>query len=145
MSTLKDSDREVDRELGGFRNFTAAALAINAAAAATFKTTSAYVYTNDGVFRAKTALAAQAFTAGHATVQIGSVAYFVVGLDWAGAVSTTQGIGAIPDVPNGITPVGIIKVAANTAAFVPGTSALDLAGTVATYFDIAVLPAATTL
>jgi len=51
----------------------------------------------------------------------------------------------LPDVPHGITPVGIIKITANSANFVPGTSALDLAGTVPAYFDISVLPGATNL
>ena len=145
MSTLKDSTSEVERELIGCANFTPAALAINAAAAPTFKTTSAYVYTVDGIFKGKAALAAQAFTAGHVAQAIGQTGYYVVGLDAAGAVSTTQGIGSIPDVPNGITPVGIIKVVATSAVFTPGTSALDLAGTTATYYDITVSPSTATL
>lgn len=140
MSQLKDSVSEVERELIGFANFTAATLAINAAAALTFKTTSAYSFIVDGIFKTKTALAAQAFTAGHAAQAIGQTGYYVVGLDAALAVTTYQGIGFLPDVPNGVTPVGIIKIVSVSAAFTPGVSALDLAGTTATYFDISCLP-----
>lgn len=140
MAKLSDTNYEGDRELIGTRNQTAAVLAINAASAATFKTTSAYVYLVDGVFKAKTALAAQAFSTGHAAHAIGVTGYYVVGLDAAGAVTTTQGLGALPDVANGVCPVGIIKVVANSVAFVPGTTALDNAGLTVTYTDIAVLP-----
>lgn len=162
MTTLRDSLNEVERELNGFRNTTAAVLAINIAAAATFKTTSAYVYLCDGIFKAKTALAAQAFSAGHTVQPIGLTCYFTVGLDAAGNVTTYQGqaasgaaiaaalatglaattvLGLIADVPNGITPVGLIKVVTTSATFTPGTTALDAAGITVTFFDVAVLPA----
>lgn len=161
MTTLRDSYTEIERELHGYRNMTAAVLAINAASAATFKTTSAYVYLVDGVFKAKTALAAQAFTAGHAVQPIGQTVYYTVGLDAAGAVTTYQGaaasanavnaalingqasstvLGTIADVPGGVTPVGMIKVVTTSAAFTPGTTALDAAGITTTFFDVAVLP-----
>lgn len=143
MSKLNDTFTEAERELLGYCNYTAAVLAINAASAATFKTTSAYSYIVDGVFKTKAALSAQAFSAGHATVPVGSVGYFVVGLDAAGAVTTAQGIGSIPDVANGVTAVGLIRVIATSVPFVPGTSALDLAGTTTAFFDLSVLPANT--
>lgn len=161
MATLKDSINEASRELHGYRNTSAATLAINAASAATFKTTGAYAYLVDGVYKAKAALAAQAFSAGHAVQPIGQTIYYVVGLDSAGTVTTYQGAaasanamaaavqlgqsaasvpGSIPDVPNGVTPVGLIKVVTTSAAFTPGTTALDAAGITVTFYDIAVLP-----
>jgi hypothetical protein len=162
MATLKDSFSGNNRKLEGFRNMTAAALAINAGGAATFKTTSAYAYLSDGIFKAKTALAAQAFSAGHAVQAAGTTLYYTVGLDSAGAVTTYQGTAPsnpqiaealannlaastvpsnIADVPTGITAVGLIKVVTSSAAtFTPGTTALDAAGVTSTFYDVAVLP-----
>lgn len=161
MTTLRDSFTEVERELNGYRNMTAATLAINAASAATFKTTSAYAYLSDGVFKAKAILSAVPFSTGHAVQPIGLTMYYTVGLDAAGAVTTYQGaaasanainaalilgnaatsvLGSIADVPTGITPVGLIKVVTTSAAFTPGTTALDAAGITVTFFDVAVLP-----
>lgn len=162
MATLKDSFTENDRELHGYRNTSAAVLAINGAGAATFKTTNAYAYLCDGIYKAKTALAAQAFSAGHAVQAAGTTMYYAVGLDASGNVSTYQGtapnanaiaaaiqngsgsasvVGSIPDVPNGVTPVGLIKVVTNSATtFTAGTTALDAAGVTVTFYDIALLP-----
>ena len=47
----------------------------------------------------------------------------------------------IPDLPDGCAPVGVIKVAATGADFVPGTTALDAAGITATYFNLSSIPA----
>lgn len=81
-----------------------ATLAINAASAATFKTTGTTTYTVDGVLYTKAALSAQAFSA-DATVQarvsgqsgfyvqpVSSTVYYVVVLDAAGTVKVIQGI-----------------------------------------------------
>jgi hypothetical protein len=162
MATLKDTFSGNTRKLEGYRNMTAAALAINAASAATFKTTSAYAYLVDGIFKSKTALAAQAFTAGHAVQPVSTTLYYTVGLDSAGAVTTYQGtapsanqiaaaiqsglaassvLSNIADVPDGITAVGLIKVVTSSAVtFTPGTTAFDAAGITTTFYDIAVLP-----
>jgi hypothetical protein len=140
MATLKDFTTEALRELCGFACLTACTLAINAASAATFKTTGTTTYTNDGKFKTKTALAAQAFTAGHAGLAIGQTGYYVVGLDGSGGVKTFEGIDRLPDVDSGYTAIGIIKVVAGSAAFVPGTTALDAAGLTVTYTDVMVLP-----
>ena len=51
----------------------------------------------------------------------------------------------IPDLPDGCAPVGVIKVVATGADFVPGTTALDAAGITATYFNLSSIPAAATL
>lgn len=73
-------------------------LAINAASAATFKTTGTTTYVIDGKALQKAALSAQAFTAGHkaqAPVTIngttyGTSALYLVQLDAAGNVTTRQ-------------------------------------------------------
>src|SRR5213592_4569153 len=91
MTALSNLDSKTSRTAHGYRNMSAAALAINAASAATFKTTSAYAYLSDGIFKAKTALAAQAFSAGHAVQAAGTTLYYTVGLDAAGTVTTYQG------------------------------------------------------
>lgn len=140
MATLKDSFSEAVRELVGYVCLSACTLAINAASAATFKTTGTTVYTNDGKFKSKAALAAQAFTAGHTGLAIGQTGYYVVALDGSGNVATVEGIGYLPDVANGYTAIGIIKVVSTSAAFVPGTTALDAAGLTVTYTDVSVLP-----
>lgn len=144
MAKLSDVFNESVRELVGNFCMTACTLAINAASAATFKTTGTTVYTVDGRFRTKAALAAQAFapvSGFHTGLAIGQTGYYVVALDTAGTVKTFEGIGALPDVDNGYTPIGIIKVVAGSVAFVPGTTALDAAGLTVTYTDVAVLPA----
>lgn len=146
-------------------------LAINAGGAATVKTLTALQYINNGVIKYKAALAAQTIapTVGSAyaipfgvnpATGLNYTAYFVFGLDSTGAVvvvqgsykgqplfvgqmgATAVGTGDIPDLPVGVTPFGILKVANGTAAtpFVPGVTALDLPLVTATYFDVAVLP-----
>lgn len=146
-------------------------LAINAASAATLKTNAALQYVNNGVIKYKAALAAQSIvpTVGLAYVQpINTTAYFTLGLTAAGAVVVVQGSyagqtlnldpskglgnaqagtswtgdGSIPDLPAGVTPIGVLKIVTNgVATFTPGTTALDAAGVTASYFDVAVLPA----
>ncbi len=145
MSKLNDFGTEAAREIAGYCTLTAGGLAINATSAATFKTVNTVTYLNNGVFKSKSAFTAQAFTAGHATQAIGETGYYVVGLSAAGAVSTYQGIGVIPDVPDGITPIGIIKVVADTAVFKPNTTALDATTCTFTFYDVSVLPATQTL
>lgn len=92
--------------------------------------------------------------------------YFTIGLDAAGAVVVVQGSyagqklsldptkglgssqagsswvgdGSIPDVPDGVTPIGVLKVVNATNAFTPGTTLLDAAGVTVSYFDVAILP-----
>jgi len=145
MAALSDLFRDKERKLIGNMALNSGALAINAAEAATFKTVNTVTYLSNGVFKSKGAFSANAFTAGHATQAIGETGYYVVGLSAAGAVSTYQGIGAIPDVPDGITPIGIIKVVADTAVFNPDTTALDASTCTFTFYDVSVLPATQTL
>ena len=187
MSRLDDLNHAAIRALGN-RSLNSAALAINAASAATFKTTATLNYTIDGVFYSKAAFTAQAFPATTYTVKQGYSTFFLVYLDAAGAVGVAQGVpfapetdpadgltksrayrvlpsnlpgGAstiekggylrshnsplIPDLPDGCAPVGVIKVVATGADFVPGTTALDAAGITAAYFNLSSIPAAATL
>jgi hypothetical protein len=70
--------------------------------------------------------------------------YRVLPSNLPGGASTIEKTGAlvannskfIPDIPAGQVPIGIIKVVATGADFVPGTTALDAAGITATYFNI---------
>lgn len=149
MATLKELNLESLRELIGFACLTKATLAINDAAAATFKSTGTITYLSDGLFKTKSALSAQAFSTGHAAQAVGETGYYVVSLNAGGTVSTTQhvfntssGVAKLPDVPDGNTPIGIIKVVAASAVFTPGTTALDAAGVTVTYHDCSILPAA---
>lgn len=84
----------------------------------------------------------------------GTTAYYVIGVTAAGTWKVVQGtydgqvIGAvtgyptagksvIPDVPNGFTPVTVMKVVSGGSSFTPGTTALT---GVATFRDVGVLP-----
>lgn len=151
----------------------AAVLAINAASAATVKTTGAIVYTIDGIARTKAALAAQSIAVTHdfqgKPVATGFPAYaqpagtrviYVLSANAAGTVAVSQGThlgqtlpkkadlsviltgtGGVPDEPAGYTAFGAIVVNLSAAAtFTPGTTALDAANVVATYYDISILP-----
>lgn len=101
-------------------------------------------------------------------VPVNKTVYLTLALNAAGAVSVVQGTfagqvaqgdptigvgpaynngisfvgsGAVPDVPSGYTAIGVIKLVNGAATFVPGTTALDAGTVVASYFDVAVLPA----
>lgn len=145
-------------------------LQINAAGAATVKTATAINFINNGVALYKAALAAQSIApnVGNAYVQPASTTvYYTLGLDASGNVIVVQGnyagqmlnqdptkglgqtqmgtswvgTGDIPDVPDGVTAIGVIKVVTNGATtFTPGTTALDAAGLTVTFFDVANLP-----
>lgn len=173
MSKLSDTTSQVAKDLQGFQTFSKSILAINAASAATVKTTSAITYSNNGVMLTKAALAAQSivpthFLNGKMPVTAGQIqpinttSYLTLSLDGAGVVSVSQGSwlgqnlsqlnlgtsavgdGQIPDVPANFTPFGVIKIVTNGAAtFQPGVTALDAAGVTATYYDVNCLPSGT--
>lgn len=104
MSALNAvSEADIQRALAN-RNFTKGILAINAASAATIKSTNAYTYCVDGVIAPiKAALSAQSIAVTHnmlglpvaiaaAYVQpISTTVYYVVALDVAGNVAVIQG------------------------------------------------------
>lgn len=104
--TAQAFDNAGQRELIGTANFTKGGLAINAASAATVKTTATVTYSIGGVLYSKAALSAQSIAVTHganglpvaaangnpAYVQpINSTVIYLVGLDAAGNVSLTQG------------------------------------------------------
>ena len=165
MAKLSDLLTRMQIELLGFSNQSKAVLAINAALAATVKTTNAFAYTNNGIQLTKAALAAQSIVPTHtgngkfvggAYVQpVSTTVYYTLGLDALGAVTVVQGSfvgqlglpgaagtsaagdGTLPESPVGSTPVGVIKVVTNGATtFTPGTTALDAAGLTVSYFDV---------
>lgn len=98
----------------------------------------------------------------------GTTVYYTLGLDKTGAVcvvqgsyagqkwgtdptlglgngsnmgTSYQGTGDLPDVPDGFTAFGIMKVTTSGAAtFTPGTTALDAANVAVSYFDVCLLP-----
>lgn len=138
---------------GGSFCLTYATLAINAASAATFKTTGTTTYCIDGILYTKAALSAQAFTAGHTALAASQQCTFGVWVDSAGTISTTQGrIVSSVDVTNKLTAVpwpdyvanraliGVIEVKTGATTFTPGTTALDAANVTATYFNTFSLP-----
>lgn len=95
------------------------------------------------------------------TVPAGSIAYIVLALDGASTPNAvafqggydgqdlafrgggvSKGKSVIPDIPAGFVPFAVIKLA-YASAFVPGTTALDVAGV--SFTDVGVLPVGTTL
>ena len=96
MSRLDELNHAAIRDLGTC-SLNSGALAINAAGAATFKTTATINYKIDGVFYSKAAFAAQAFPATTYTVKQGYSTFFLVYLDSAGAVGVAQGVPFAPE------------------------------------------------
>lgn len=96
MSRVSDVTNQAIKNLLAFYNVTKATLAINAAGAATIKSTGAINYVNNGIFLQKAALAAQAITpnvpGGLKYIQpANTTVYYTVGLDGAGNVYVAQG------------------------------------------------------
>lgn len=156
------------RTLLGNRTLTRPVTAINAGGAATIATSNAIVFSNDGIILNKAALSAQALTVdatqqekvtGYTTFQVqpaGKTAYYVFVLDASGNVRCIQGswdgltipalkapagAGLIPDIGTSFTPFAVLKVVTGSAAFTPGTTALDAANITFTFRDVSVLPA----
>lgn len=183
MSKLSDINNGPIKNMIGYQNNVRGVLAINAASAATIKTTAALDYINNGIFKNKAALSAQSLVpAGYMfnwqgnavsafyAQPVSTTVYYVVALDSSGNVNVVQGNysgqklstdptvgvgqsvagatwvgnGAVPDLPSGLTPIGMLKVATNgSTTFTPGTTLLDAAGVTVTYSDLAVLPEGT--
>ncbi len=171
MSNLSDITSAPIRDMLGNRSTAKAILAINAASAATVKTTGALAYTVDGIQYAKAILSAQsiavthdangASAAGGYVQPAGTTAYLTLGVNAAGTISVSQGSyvgqdvslgqagttalgnGRVPPAPSGYTPFGVMKVVLGATTFTPGTTLLDAANVTVSYFDIAVLPAGT--
>lgn len=129
------------------RVFSVPVFAINAASAATIKTTNAIVYSIGNVMKTKAALSAQALGA-LGTIPAGYAARLVVFLDAAGTVSVLKSPNElvanklrciVPNYdPSVLVPVGSVLIANGSGSgFVIGTTALDAASITTTYADLA--------
>ena len=132
---------------GGYVSYSSGALAISATAEK-FKTTATVTFTNNGVFKSKTATDNLVFSTGHTSLAAGQACLFGVFLEADGDVVTTQGPIVtngdpcpVPSYPSASTLIGLIKVAtANAAVFVPNTTALDATDVTDTYINCSVMP-----
>lgn len=134
----------IEQANSGFLSLTAAGLAAGTNTG-TFKTTNTLTFTNNGVFKSKSATDNLTFSTSTA-LAANQACLFAVWINASGTVTTTQGpIQASGDpcpVPAQATAnttlVGLLKVV-TTAAFTPGTTALGTGNTV-TYFDCMDMP-----
>jgi len=131
----------------GFASYTSAGLAIGTNSG-TFKTTNTLTYTNNGVFKSKSATDNLAFSSGHTALGNNQACLFGVWIDTSGNVTTSQGpiVAAgdpcpVPSAPAAnLSFVGYIKVSTGAAqTFTPGTSVLGT-GNTATYANCARVP-----
>lgn len=135
----------IEQANSGYLSLTSAALA-GGTTTGTFKTTATLTFTNNGVFKSKSATDNLAFSSGHTALAANQACLFAVWIDASGNVTTTQGpIQASGDpcpVPTqsaaSVTLVGLIKVV-TTAVFTPGTTALGT-GNTATYLNCMDMP-----
>ncbi len=146
MPYISDVNDQASRYLLANRVFSRPVLAINAAGAATVKTTNAIDYCVNGVIAQKAALSAQAITVTHdprgtstgyvvpANGGVPLTVYYTIGLNAAGTVCIVQsdfagrdlslfyagtsakGSGMIADTPDGYTPIGVVKIVTNGTA-----------------------------
>lgn len=131
----------------GFSSLTAAGLA-EGTNAATFKTVNTLTYTNDGVFKSKSATDNLTFSAGATVVPQNSACLFGVWINASGTVSTSQGpiVAAgdpcpVPGAPAAnLTLVGLIKVTTGATTFTAGTTDLGAANVTDAYYDCARMP-----
>lgn len=127
----------------------AGGLAIGSTSKKTFRTVNTITYTSGFVVRTKAAAAAIALTDNThdiaASASSAQEAVYLVCLNAAGdfsvtmgAVATGAGNAKIPDVPAGLTPVGMvrIRVAAGATSFAATGDDLDAAHLTCTYSDI---------
>lgn len=165
MSILNEFTSTQLRQALGNRVLTLPVLAINAAAAATIKTTNAVVFSLDGQTYTRAALAAVAlavnttlqqkttYQQGFYVQPVSTTVYYTVVLSTSsGTVNVIQGTylnqpfqgaganlgtGEIPDPDDyAFVAIGGIKIVTNSATtFTPGTTALDAAGLTVTYRD----------
>lgn len=135
----------IEQVNSGYMSLTSAGLAAGTNTG-TFKTANTLTYTNNGVFKSKSATDNLTFSSGHTALAASQACLFAIWIDTNGNVTTTQG----PIVASGdpcpvptqtsanVTLVGLIKVAA-TATFTPGTTALGT-GNTATYYNCMLMP-----
>ncbi len=131
----------------GFVSLTSGAIAAGTNAG-TFKTTATITFTNNGIFKSKSATNNLTFSSGHTALGNSQACLFGLWLDASGNVTTSQGpiVAAgdpcpVPGAPAANrTPFGLIKVSTSSSeTFTPGTSTLGTGNTVA-YTDISAMP-----
>jgi hypothetical protein len=131
----------------GFVSLTSGAIAAGTTAG-TFKTTATITFTNNGIFKSKSATNNLTFSSGHTALGNSQACLFGLWLDASGNVTTSQGpiVAAgdpcpVPGAPAANrTPFGLIKVSTSSSeTFTPGTSTLGTGNTVA-YTDISAMP-----
>jgi hypothetical protein len=131
----------------GFVSLTSGAIAAGTTAG-TFKTTATITFTNNGIFKSKSATNNLTFSSGHTALGNSQACLFGLWLDASGNVTTSQGpiVAAgdpcpVPGAPAANrTPFGLIKVSTSSSeTFTPGTSTLGT-GNTAAYTDISAMP-----
>jgi len=135
----------IEQANSGYLSLTSAGLA-GGTTTGTFKTANTLTFTNNGVFKSKSATDNLAFSSGHTALAANQACLFAVWIDTSGNVTTTQGpiqtSGDPCPVPTqsaaNVTLVGLIKVV-TTAVFTPGTTALGT-GNTATYLNCMDMP-----
>ena len=137
----------IEQANSGFLSLTAAGLA-EGTNANTFKTANTLTFTNNGVFKSKSATDNLAFSTGTA-LAASQACLFAVWISSGGTVTTTQGpIVAAGDpcpVPTAaaanLTLVGLIKVTTSSAVtFTPGSTDLSATGITAAFSDCMDMP-----
>jgi hypothetical protein len=125
----------------------AAGLKFNATDKECFATTNTITTVHSGVFNSVSAVASQAFSATTPVIPVGKRGYIVIGVNAADVYSSkhSQPVSydhelVVPMLDEGIAPVGLIKIVANSGAFTPGTTELDDAGCTITITDLHSLP-----
>lgn len=134
---LSDVSSAVVRALLGYANLGKSILAINAAGAATVKTTNALSYTADGLLYSKAALAAQSIAVTHGVAAggdaianvggyvqpVNTTVYYVLAVNAAGTLAVVQGAydGQIPtlDPTKGIGSLAAVGTSASGNGNVP--------------------------
>lgn len=135
----------IEQANSGYLSLTSAGLAAGTTTG-TFKTANTLTFTNNGVFKSKSATDNLTFSSGHTALAANQACLFAVWIDASGNVTTTQGpiqtSGDPCPVPTqstaNVTLVGLIKVV-TTAVFTPGTTALGT-GNTATYLNCMDMP-----
>jgi hypothetical protein len=141
--SLKSITTAVQRFLLGTRAFTTGALAIGTTKSK-IKTAAAINYCIDGIMYVKAATD-DLFVFTDVTVQaISTTKYYLLCLDASGTATVISGTSTgLPAIPDGVCPVGYVKIVTSAAGtFVPATTLLDAAQVTATYVNLSCAPSA---
>jgi hypothetical protein len=137
----------IEQANSGYLSLTAAGLAAGTNTG-TFKTASTLTFTNNGIFKSKSATDNLTFSSGHTALAASQACLFGIWVNASGTISTTQGpiVAAgdptpVPSTPANVTLVGLIKVTTSASgAFTPGTTGLGASGVTAAYSDCMDMP-----